>query len=96
MGRRTFAEIDAHARADERMGFAAQIEVHCGRIDRAVGRGRVNDDQARFLKNALRGLAGETATGLHLGGTDAPGLRHVMRQRIEAAKAAAKGEGTGQ
>ncbi len=66
MTRRTFAEVEAAARADERRAVVAHADRYCQSVDALIGRGGVAAEEAQILKDRVRAFALGIGAGLHI------------------------------
>ena len=85
MGRRTHAEIDAVARAHERVALLAHADRHAARVDAALAAGKIDAETATLTKRHIAAFAEEAATGLHVDGHDSIETRRTVRRMLEAA-----------
>ncbi|AJP72277.1 hypothetical protein [Sphingomonas hengshuiensis] len=85
MTRRTFGDIDAQARADERVGVVRHAAAHADRVRAAVARGAIDADTGALTIRHVAAFADEVTTGLHVGGADSPATRRVVRMMLDAA-----------
>ncbi|WP_447727257.1 hypothetical protein [Sphingomonas koreensis] len=79
MKRRTFAEIDAHARAHERVSFKLHVEVHIRRLKTAVARGLISQEAAEAATRQLGLFADDVLTGLHVEDHNNSRIRSTVR-----------------
>ncbi len=88
MTRRSFADVDAVARADERCSVEA-LAIRRGEQLRAFAdAGRIGREEADFAARQVRAFADNVLTGLHLERPDEPKVREAVRRlrRQRAAK----------
>lgn len=85
MARRSFHDIDAQARAEERVGVLRHAAEHCRRVDTALAKGVISEETADLTKAHIRAHADEIATGLHVGGNDSSVTRRTVRAMLETA-----------
>ncbi len=84
MIRRSFAEVDAQARAHERLGVLRHAAEHGRRVDAALAAGRISAETATATKQHVTALAQEIATGLHLDGHDSLETRRTVYRALVA------------
>lgn len=84
MSRRSFAQVDAQARAHERVGVKAHAAEHAARVDAALTKGSISAECATLTKRHIAAFADEIATGLHLDGHDSAETRRTVRMMLTA------------
>jgi hypothetical protein len=91
MARRSFTQVDAQARAHERIGVKQHAQAHAARVDAALARGAISEDCATLTKHHIAAFADEVATGLHLDGHDSVATRRTVRTMLEQGDLLPKG-----
>ncbi|QIG79970.1 hypothetical protein [Stakelama tenebrarum] len=87
MTRRSFSDVDAVARADERCAVTALAEKRAGQIAAQADAGRIGREEADFAARQVRAFAQDVMTGLHRDGADGPKLREALRRMVAQADA---------
>ncbi|WP_423606164.1 hypothetical protein [Sphingomonas sp. MS122] len=82
MKRRTFTDIDAHARAHERVSFKRYVDVHIRRLQAAVKRGAISEEAADAAERQLRMFGDDALTGLHIDDHSNPKIRGIVRMML--------------
>ncbi|RSU21222.1 hypothetical protein [Sphingomonas koreensis] len=82
MKRRTFNDIDAHARAHERVSFKQHVDTHIRRLTLAVKRGDISQDAADVAVRQLRMFGDDALTGLHVDDHSNPKIRGIVRMML--------------
>lgn len=83
MKRRTFRDVDAHARAHERVGVHRAARRHVARLRVAVTRGRMSEEVAALAIRQVELFAADILTGLHIDDWDNALIRPAVRRMLE-------------
>ena len=85
MKRRSFPQVEAQARAEERVGVKRHAAEHADRVARALASGKISEEVADLTRAHIASFADEIATGLHLDGHDSVDTRRETRAGLERA-----------
>lgn len=82
MKRRTFNDVDAHARAHERVSFKLHVDTHIKRLELAVLRNQISRDAADTAIRQLRMFGDDALTGMHVEDHSNPKIRGIVRMML--------------
>lgn len=77
--RRTFADIDAHARAHERVAMKGHAAQHVERLRKAAASGRISGEAADAAARQVTMFADDVLSGLHVDDENGPMIRKAVR-----------------